>query len=124
MLHDIEETLREIKRLECQVVWTIERPSRNRIKAVSSEEIIIEGRHTKPKKWQVKELLDLLKTKGLLTEDDLPANRPLKVGERKKIWKTGCVILAILADALPNQVARFRKCDNVVPGHYGIRVIN
>jgi hypothetical protein len=115
-LPDEGETWQRIKRLENKVTRTIEEGKGNRILFVSDSDITIQGRKTRPTREDVEIYRQLLIRDGMITKK----NRP-QFG-----WsgghKTGRIIMAILASALPEYVGAFRRDNPYIRGLSGIRL--
>jgi hypothetical protein len=105
-----------IKKLENEDIWTIQQKKRNKIVYVSASDITIDGRITRPERKDVQEYCQFLIGHGIITEK----NRPPRnwAGGRK----TGRVIMAILAAALPEYIEAFSQNNRYSPGLSGIRL--
>lgn len=114
-----DEIWQRIKRLEKKVVKTIEKGKENRILSVSNSDITIQGRRTRPTREDVQIYCKVLIRDRMVTKE----NRPQfgKFG-----WsgghKTGRIIMAILASALPEYVEAFPRNNPHVRGLSGIRL--
>ena len=111
-----DEIWERIKSLEKQVVRTIEKGKENRILSVSNSDITIQGRPTRPTREDVQIYCEVLIRDRMITKENMP-----QFG-----WagghKTGRIIMAILARALPKYVEAFRRNNPHVPGLSGIRL--
>ena len=105
-----------IASLQGKTVRTIAQGKPNTILRVSNYDIQIQGRATRPTRKDVQTYCQVLLTHKVITS----RNRPT-FG-----WpgghKTGRIIMAILADALPNHVQAFGPNNPYVPGLSGIRL--
>jgi hypothetical protein len=115
-LLDEGEIWQRIKKLENKVIRTIEKGRVNKILFVSNSDITIEGRKTKPTREDVKIYWQILTNDGMITKE----NRP-EFG-----WsgghKTGRIVMAILATALPDYIEAFPRHNPYVRGLSGIRL--
>jgi hypothetical protein len=105
-----------IKELENKDIWTIQQKKRNKIVYVSASDITIDGRKTRPTREDVQEYCQFLIKHRIVTEKNRPARN----------WpgghKTGRVIMAILAAALPEYVEAFSQNNRYSRGLSGIRL--
>jgi hypothetical protein len=105
-----------IKELQNKNVWTIQRKKRNKIVSVSVSDITIARRKTRPTRKDVQQYCQFLIEHGIVTEKSRPPRN----------WpgghKTGRVIMAILAAALPEYIEAFCQNNRYSPGLSGIRL--
>jgi len=115
-LPDEEEIWQRIKRLQNKDIWTIQKRKKNRILSVSTSDITIDGRITRPTREDVQVYCKVLVRDRMITKENRPSFG----------WsgghKTGRIIMAILASALPEYVEAFPQDNPYSPGLSGIRL--
>jgi len=111
-----EEIWQRVKSLEKKVIPTIEKGKENGILSVSDFDMTIKGRSTRPTREDVRIYCEVLTRDKIVTKE----NRP-QFGWSGG-YKTGRIIMAILAAALPEYVQSFGRKNSFKPGLSGIRL--
>ena len=101
MLSD-EELWQQVKRLRGRTICTITRRSENKILEVTEREVIIERRVTRPSRDFIVKVYHYLCRKGEVTGDDWK-----QICGNTYCGKVGRITLAILAEAVPDQIEVF-----------------
>ena len=91
-----------VRALEGQIVHTLERQRPNTVSRVTDEAVEIEGRATKPTREDILRVYHHLHTRRQITGDDLYGDGSILGHPYAR--KTGRIILAILARAVPEEV--------------------
>jgi len=97
-----EELWERVRRLESRIVYTLKRQEPNRILRVTLDGIEIEGRATRPSREDVFRVYQHVHRAGRVTREDLYGERSILGHPYAK--KTGRVIMAILASAVPDEI--------------------
>ncbi len=109
-----------IQMLQGKDILTIQNGKRNRIQYVSTSDITIDGRKTRPTRVDVEVYCTILDSDGIITKKNRPPFGP------PNGWsgghKTGRIIMAILASALPEYIEAFSQDNPYEPGLSGIRL--
>lgn len=104
-----------IRGLKGETILTIDRKKANKILEVNNERVVIENRKTAPTKKDIILFYHCLKKRGILTKENIP--------EEFFLRKIARIILAILAEAVPEEIEGFeRGKDPRFPTLSGIRV--
>jgi hypothetical protein len=115
-LPDDNHIWQRIRGLQGKTIRTVEQGKPNTIVHVSASDIEIQGRDTKPTR------ADVLCYCRVLVRDKMVTKRNRPIFGWDGGHKTGRIIMAILADALPDYVQAFTRNNPYDPGLSGIRL--
>lgn len=96
-----------VRRMQGQIVYTIDRGNPNRIPRVTDDAVEIENRATSPTRDDIVRVYEALHVRGEITGRDLYGDQPILGHPYAN--KVGRIIIAILVKAVPDEIEAIHR---------------